>query len=404
MHMLTNVNSYFIFRIAWCLNVISWKHSFNRLNEEYEIARKKQQALDSLYQKGRISQSTHDSFNTEIAAAIAEIERQQQDLLQKMNAKTSELQDQIKTLEMLFANYEIQYVAGEVDENTYNLEINLLSSGLETAKHELQTINDAVSQLCSPAISAPTPIAEPVVEAPTVEATPAPMQETAEAAVADCPVDHAPAEVIAAPEPIIQEQISVPIAETAPAIEEPVAIAEAPVMEAAPEAPIAEPVAVAEAPVEQAPTIVEQPIIEQPVIEQPVAEVATVEAPIVEQAVVEAPVIEAPIDQPTVVVEEATVVETPVAQEVAAAEPVAVIEEAKTEKVSLDEFDVAAPDVVQKELLQAVEEIAENPFPGAPIVAREETADTTEASVETQPVPIHSAKETSHEAYTDNKE
>ena len=187
MYMLTNVNSYFIRRSAWCLNVISWKHSFNRLNEEYEIARKKQQALDGLYQKGRISQSTHDSFNTEIAAAIAEIEKQQQDLLQKMHAKTSELQDQIKTLEMLLANYEIQYVAGEIDENTYTLEMNLLSSGLETAKHELQTINDAVSQLCSPAISAPTPIAEPVVEAPVMEAAPAQMQETVEVAVAACP-------------------------------------------------------------------------------------------------------------------------------------------------------------------------------------------------------------------------
>lgn len=82
-----------------CLNVISWKHSFNRLNEENEIAQKKKQALTSLYEKGRISQSTYDSFNGEIAAAIAEVEKQQRDLVQKMQAKTAELHSQIKTLE-----------------------------------------------------------------------------------------------------------------------------------------------------------------------------------------------------------------------------------------------------------------------------------------------------------------
>ena len=66
------------------LKLISWKHSFKRLNEEYEIAKKKKQALDNLFETGKISQSTRDSFNDEIVAAIAEIEKQQKDLLAKM--------------------------------------------------------------------------------------------------------------------------------------------------------------------------------------------------------------------------------------------------------------------------------------------------------------------------------
>jgi len=37
------------------LNLISWKHSFNRLNEEFEMAKKKKQALDNLFETGRIS-------------------------------------------------------------------------------------------------------------------------------------------------------------------------------------------------------------------------------------------------------------------------------------------------------------------------------------------------------------
>jgi chromosome segregation ATPase len=129
------------------LKLISWKHSFRRLNEEYEIAKKKKQALDSLLGNGRISQSTHEMFDKEIADAIAEIERQKRDLLEKMNSKIRELESQIKTLEVLVANYEIQHVTGEVEEEVYQREISLLSVGLDTARKELDAVKEALNQL-----------------------------------------------------------------------------------------------------------------------------------------------------------------------------------------------------------------------------------------------------------------
>ena len=127
--------------------MISWKHSFRRLNEEYEMAKKKKQALDNLLENGKISQSTHEMFDKEIAEAIAEIERQRKELLEKMNSKIMELESQIKTLEVLVANYEIQHVTGEVEEEVYQREINLLSVGLETARKELDAMKEALNQL-----------------------------------------------------------------------------------------------------------------------------------------------------------------------------------------------------------------------------------------------------------------
>jgi len=129
------------------LNLISWKRSFKRLNEEYEMAGKKKQALDNLLSSGRISQSTYESFSNDIGEAIADIERQQRDLLEKMNSKMKELEGQIRTLEMLFANFEIQHVTGEVDEEIYQREINILSMGLETTRQELDAVKEAVNQL-----------------------------------------------------------------------------------------------------------------------------------------------------------------------------------------------------------------------------------------------------------------
>jgi len=131
------------------LKLISWKHSFKKLNEENEMAKKKKQALDNLLNSGRISQSTYDLFNSEIDEAIAEIERQQKALLEKMNSKMEELEAQIKTLEMLLANFEIQHVTGEVDEEAYQHEMGILSMGIETAKQELDVVREAVNQLSS---------------------------------------------------------------------------------------------------------------------------------------------------------------------------------------------------------------------------------------------------------------
>jgi len=180
---------------ATVLKLISWKYSFKRLNEEYEIAKKKKQALDNLFETGRISQATRDSFENDITAVIIEIEKQQKDLLAKMQGKAQELESQIKTLETLLANYEIQHVVGEIDEESYQREITLLSTGLETAKRELDVIKEATNQLCPP------------VEAPTTEPS-LPAEESKAEVVQNEPVENvpiSPEEVEVAVEPGTQE-------------------------------------------------------------------------------------------------------------------------------------------------------------------------------------------------------
>jgi hypothetical protein len=129
--------------------MISWKHSFETLNEEYELASKKKQALDNLLSAGRISQSTHNMFSMEIAEATTDIENRQKALLQKMNVKIAELGEQVRTLEILLADFEIQHVTGEIDEETYQHEINVLSMGLETSRSELDSVKEAADRLAS---------------------------------------------------------------------------------------------------------------------------------------------------------------------------------------------------------------------------------------------------------------
>src|SRR3972149_3235248 len=207
-----HVNKRYLFstpkKLNRCPKLISWKHSFKRLNEEYELANKKKNALDNLYESGRISQSTRDSFNNDIIAAITDIEKQQKDLLAKMETKVNELQSNIKTLEMLLANYEIQHVVGEIDEDTYQHEITLLSTGLETTKHELETIKEAATQLCppSPAVAMEPPA---IIPPPPAEVAPTPEPEVAPTPpIETAPVPETPAEVETIPPLCPQETIT----------------------------------------------------------------------------------------------------------------------------------------------------------------------------------------------------
>jgi chromosome segregation ATPase len=111
------------------------------------MANKKKQALDNLLNSGKISQPTYELVNKEIEETIIEVEKQQEALLAKMNSKMAELEGQIKMLEMLLANSEIRHVTGEVDEEVYQRESNLLLMGLDVARQELGSIKDAANQL-----------------------------------------------------------------------------------------------------------------------------------------------------------------------------------------------------------------------------------------------------------------
>jgi hypothetical protein len=64
-----------------------------------------------------------------------------------MAAKVVELEGQVKTLEILLANFEIGHVTGEIDDQVYQRENDLLSVGLETTKQELGEVKQAADEL-----------------------------------------------------------------------------------------------------------------------------------------------------------------------------------------------------------------------------------------------------------------
>ena len=313
--------------------MISWKNSFKRLNEEYELAKKKKQAVDNLYIAGKISQFTRDSFNKDISATIVEIERQQKDLLEKMQLKTDELSCQITTLESLLANYEIQYVVGEIEETAYQRDSLLLSAGIDAARNELETIKQATMQLCGPisTVQAPLPPELPVTT-PTIE-TPA----------MEC----------------ISTEATTPV-ETAIPIETPVesTLTDSPSFETAP-APITETI-------ETQTFATETPLIEETITESAPFEESVVEEPVMESSLVEESVVEsAPFEESSVdedVVANVLAEMDESAIEITATDPVFLTHESAVETSVMDYTSIEAPietaPIIEVPLEEATIEIA----------------------------------------------
>lgn len=377
MYMLTNVNSHLAVGSYGALNVISWKYTFKRLNEEYELAKKKKQALDNLFETGRISQATRDSFAGDISSAIAEIEKQRQDLAEKMQAKTQDLENQLKTLENLLANYEIQHVVGEIDEEIYAREINLLANSLETTRNELGVIKQATDQLFPPAqptqeliISEPAaPVAESTIAQPAVEeAVPleVPIEEVQiePTIVEPAPVEQTPIETPPVEDPIETMQVDVASVEAAP-LETPIEAApeEAAPIEADSSAPIdiiqvenlpMETIAVETTPEEN---VAVETSLETPTIDEaPVEEVTIIstepEAQIMDESTPELVITEEEVQEQFINIETATPIEdTPQTEE----STEAAVPEQPVVDVPLQVFEVTEPEPVETTLEKLME-------------------------------------------------
>jgi len=225
--MLIKINSLFYAKYREVKpKLVSWIDSFEKINTELDLAKRKKHALDDLYASGRISQGTYENLGKELDEEVQEIEARQKVLAEKMTYKLNELEQQMKALEVFLANSEMSYAAAEINEELHTQESSALNLGLEATKQELNLIKEVIIQLIpkealtpptpastEPAEAAPTetaiekapevapsvPIEAPVEVTPVSEETkiepppPAPMEATTESAPQENPTEETPA-------------------------------------------------------------------------------------------------------------------------------------------------------------------------------------------------------------------
>ena len=266
-----------------CVNLISWKHSFEKIGKDLELARKKKQALDDLFNSGKISQNTYDSINNEITSAITEIEARQKDLAEKMSSKITEFEGQINTLEVFLANSELQYAAGEIDDQLHERESGAFNLALEATKQQLNAIKEVVGAIMpevvpeiahEPSETVETPPAEVVAEPEIEMPVETPLEET--------PTEETLSETSLEPESTLEEAETEPLEELpteTPTEETTEVLPETPTEEAFTEESVE---ALPETPMETEPSITEGETVEEIIEETEVTPEAPTETAIEE--------------------------------------------------------------------------------------------------------------------------
>jgi len=144
--------------------LVHWKDSFERINVELDLTKRKKQVLDDLQNAGRISQFAYECLNKGLDEEIEQTEARRKALAEKMTRKLNELEEQRIALEMFLANTEMAYVAGEIDGELYGKESTALNLGLDATKQELNWIKEVIIQLVpkenEPATAPSTTLAE----------------------------------------------------------------------------------------------------------------------------------------------------------------------------------------------------------------------------------------------------
>ena len=132
-----------------------------KIKRELETLRKKKQHLDGLLNSEKISKSTFDYLAKTLDDEIVKHESQQKTFADTLTSKLKEREEYFKDLELYLAEIELKHVASEIDADLYERESKLLTTGIETARRELNETRKALFEIL-PNLTLEEPVVEEV--------------------------------------------------------------------------------------------------------------------------------------------------------------------------------------------------------------------------------------------------
>jgi chromosome segregation ATPase len=125
----------------------SWKNTFEVVHSELELAKRKKQALDELLAKNRMSQPTYEHLVGSLDENIADLESHLKLLMQKMTERADELENQAELLKLFLASLEMQNIAKELKQETYDKNKQAFELGLKATEDELAEIKGSITKV-----------------------------------------------------------------------------------------------------------------------------------------------------------------------------------------------------------------------------------------------------------------
>lgn len=127
--------------------MFSWESDFEEAVKTINIYSKKLQTLRTLRESGKISDKTAEFLQREFDNYVKAIEARKQTVMERLETRLREVQQQIEIIEKLVANNEVRYSAQEVTEDKYNKIATALNYALEESRNEYESLREAITIL-----------------------------------------------------------------------------------------------------------------------------------------------------------------------------------------------------------------------------------------------------------------
>jgi hypothetical protein len=120
----------------------TWHIEAEDLRREYDIIRRKSQALDLLLKDGDIVQEEYKQLRGSYEELDKKISDKRETLLDTLKSVESKLEQQIRDLQMALTNNKMLYASSEIDEQTYRTVTESIRSTLEMARKEKKDVDN----------------------------------------------------------------------------------------------------------------------------------------------------------------------------------------------------------------------------------------------------------------------
>jgi len=114
----------------------TWRVEAEDLRREYDIIRRRSQALNLLLKDGDIDQTEYGQLRGSYEELSRKIGDKRETLLVTLKEVESKLEQQIRDLQTALTNNKMLYTSSEIDEQTYHLVTESIKSTLEMARKE----------------------------------------------------------------------------------------------------------------------------------------------------------------------------------------------------------------------------------------------------------------------------
>jgi chromosome segregation ATPase len=127
--------------------MFSWESDFEEAVKTINIYSKKLQTLKTLRESGKISDRTAEFLQKEFDNYVKAIEARKQTVLERLETRLKEVQQQIDIIEKLLANTEVRFSAQEITEDRYTKVATALNYALEESRNEYESLREAIAIL-----------------------------------------------------------------------------------------------------------------------------------------------------------------------------------------------------------------------------------------------------------------